>query len=93
MATKLDEEPRSTWAWGRHFELYGEAFRQQSFAVGTAGLPVPPPGFGITVGAVLDAFRHNDTHFQPLIEGGWVPGGAMVRVGARVPLCVGAECP
>ncbi len=93
MATKLDEEPRSTWAWGRHFELYGEVFRQQSFGIGTAGAAVPPPGFGAAAGAALDAFRYKDLHAQPLVEGGWAPGGAFVKLGIRTPLCIGAECP
>lgn len=94
MATKLDEEPRSTWAWGRHFEFYGEVFRQQSFGIGTAGAAVPPPGFGVAAGAALDAFRYKDLHAQPLVEGGWAPGGGFVKLGVRAPLCVGgAECP
>jgi hypothetical protein len=86
-------EPRSTLAWGHHFEVYGEAFRQQAFGVSTAGVAAGQPGYGAALGAVLDAFRYKDAHFQPLLEGGWVAGVGYVRIGARVPVCIGAECP
>jgi hypothetical protein len=90
---KLHENPRDDWAWGRHFELYGEAFRQQALGIGPGGVAAGQPGYGAAGGAVLDAFRFRDWHFQPLLEGGWVAGTGYVRIGARVPLCIGAECP
>jgi hypothetical protein len=90
---ELHEDPRSTWAWGHHFELYGEAFRQQPFGVGSGGVAVGQPGYGAAAGAVLDAFRYKELHFQPLLEGGWAAGAGYLRIGVRAPLCVGAECP
>ncbi len=96
---ELHQDPRSDWAWGRHFELYGEAFRQQSFGVGPSacagavGCIAGQPGYGAALGGLLDAFRYKDAHFQPLLEGGWVAGAGYVRIGARVPVCIGAECP